>query len=60
VEDVLARRTRALFLNAQAASEMAEKTATIMARELNYNDTWKANQIQSFRKLAQQYAAPAQ
>jgi hypothetical protein len=39
---------------------MAEKTATIMARELNYNDTWKANQIQSFRKLAQQYAAPAQ
>jgi glycerol-3-phosphate dehydrogenase len=60
VEDVLARRTRALFLNAQAASEMAEKTATIMARELNYNDTWKANQIQSFRKLAQQYAVPAQ
>jgi glycerol-3-phosphate dehydrogenase len=59
VEDVLARRTRALFLNAQAASEMAEKTADIMARELNYDDTWKANQLVGFRKLAQQYVVAA-
>jgi glycerol-3-phosphate dehydrogenase len=56
VEDVLARRTRALFLNAEAASEMAAKTADIMARELNFNDMWKTNQLTSFCKLARQYA----
>jgi glycerol-3-phosphate dehydrogenase len=60
VEDVLARRTRALFLNAQAASEMAEKTADIMVRELNCDDTWKANQVVGFRKLAQRYVVAAQ
>jgi glycerol-3-phosphate dehydrogenase len=60
IEDVLARRTRALFLNAQAASEMADKTADIMARELNRDDTWKKNQLVSFRRLAQQYVVSAQ
>jgi glycerol-3-phosphate dehydrogenase len=60
VEDVLARRTRALFLNAQAASEMSAQTADIMAGELNYDDAWKTNQRTSFSKLAQQYVVPAQ
>lgn len=55
VEDVLARRTRALFLNAQAASEMAVKTAELMARELKHDDTWKTEQIKDFQKLAQRY-----
>jgi len=58
VEDVLARRTRALFLNAQAASEMAPRTAEIMAQELKYNDAWKADQIKSFQELARRYAIP--
>jgi len=58
VEDVLARRTRALFLNAQAASEMAVRTAEIMAQELNYDDIWKANQIKNFRELARRYVIP--
>jgi glycerol-3-phosphate dehydrogenase len=56
---VLARRTRALFLNAQAASEMAANTADIMADELNYDDAWKANQVTSFHKLARQYSVLA-
>ena len=34
VEDVLARRTRALFLNARAALRMAPRVATILAEEL--------------------------
>src|SRR5215471_8644940 len=38
VEDVLARRTRALFLDAKAASEMALQTASIMAEELHYGE----------------------
>lgn len=34
LEDVLARRTRALFLNARAAIEMAARAADLLAREL--------------------------
>jgi glycerol-3-phosphate dehydrogenase len=34
VEDVLARRTRAAFLNAAAANEMAPKVAALLSREL--------------------------
>jgi glycerol-3-phosphate dehydrogenase len=59
VEDVLARRTRALFLNAQAASEMAPRTAEIMAQELQYDDAWKVGQIKSFQELARRYTIPA-
>lgn len=40
VEDVLARRTRALFLNAHAASAMAPRVAAIMARELHRDEAW--------------------
>ena len=60
VEDVLARRTRALFLNAQAASEMAPRTAEIMARELNYDGAWRANQVKTFQELAAHYTVPLQ
>jgi glycerol-3-phosphate dehydrogenase len=55
VEDVLARRTRALFLNAQAAAEMAPRTAEIMAQEMNRDSAWKAHQVKSFQQLAQRY-----
>jgi glycerol-3-phosphate dehydrogenase len=55
VEDVLARRTRALFLNSKAASEMAPRTAEIMARELNYNKAWQEDQVRAFQKLALVY-----
>ncbi|HEY7617729.1 MAG TPA: glycerol-3-phosphate dehydrogenase/oxidase [Terriglobales bacterium] len=55
VEDVLARRTRALFLNAQAALEMAPRTAGIMARELNHDQGWQASQVEEFRRLALRY-----
>lgn len=55
VEDALARRTRALFLNARAAIEMAEKTAKIMARELGKNKDWQKQQIDAFKKTAQNY-----
>jgi glycerol-3-phosphate dehydrogenase len=55
VEDVLARRCRALFLNAAAAVRMAPRVATIMARELGYDDRWQRDQVAAFRMLAQQY-----
>ncbi|MFC5862425.1 glycerol-3-phosphate dehydrogenase/oxidase [Acidicapsa dinghuensis] len=55
VEDVLSRRTRALFLNAKAAIDLAPKVASILARELNHDEHWITEQLQSFNALAQGY-----
>lgn len=55
VEDVLARRCRALFLNAAAAVDMAPATAAILARELSRDDAWQREQVESFVTLAKQY-----
>lgn len=55
VEDVLARRTRALFLNARAAMQMAKPVAELMAGELGYDEAWMASQVEKFRELAKQY-----
>jgi glycerol-3-phosphate dehydrogenase len=55
VEDVLARRTRALFLNARAATEMAPETARLVGRELGRDAQWQAQQVEEFRALAEGY-----
>jgi glycerol-3-phosphate dehydrogenase len=55
VEDVLARRTRALFLNAQAAFEMAPQTAALIARELQRDENWQVEQVRKFQQLARGY-----
>jgi glycerol-3-phosphate dehydrogenase len=55
VEDVLARRTRALFLDAQASIEAAEDVAAIMAVELNWNAGQTAMQVQQYREFARGY-----
>jgi len=55
VEDALARRTRALFLNAGAASAMAEPVARLLAAELKHDQAWATAQVTEFRALAQQY-----
>ena len=55
VDDVLARRTRALFLNARAAIEMAPAVAALMARELGRDDAWIAAQLEAFRTIAANY-----
>ncbi len=55
VEDVLARRTRALFLNARAAVLMAPRVAELMARELGHDPAWQDNQVRAFLKLAEGY-----
>ena len=56
VEDVLARRTRALFLNAPAASAMAPSVADLMAPELGWDEAAKAAQIAAFRSVAFNYS----
>jgi glycerol-3-phosphate dehydrogenase len=55
IEDVLARRTRALFLNARAALEMAPIVADLMATELGWDDTVKTKQLAAFREVAANY-----
>jgi glycerol-3-phosphate dehydrogenase len=55
VEDVLARRTRALFLNARAAIAMAPRAAGLMARELGLDDAWQAQQVRMFAEIARRY-----
>ncbi|WP_425617791.1 FAD-dependent oxidoreductase [Anatilimnocola sp. NA78] len=55
VEDVLARRTRALFLNARAAIAMAPQVALLLATELNRDSAWQTEQVAAFNKVAAGY-----
>jgi glycerol-3-phosphate dehydrogenase len=55
VDDVLARRTRALFLNSGAAIAMAPVVAALMARELNQGEAWVSAQLTAFHALAVGY-----
>jgi glycerol-3-phosphate dehydrogenase len=57
VEDVLARRTRALFLNAHAAEAMAPEVARLMAGELGWDAARQAAEADSFSALAKGYQA---
>jgi len=55
VEDVLARRLRALFLDARAAIEAAPRVASVLAEELGRDQTWRDEQIRQFEQLAANY-----
>jgi len=55
VEDFLARRTRALFLDARESLKMCERTARIMADELGMDNAWITNQIELYTALAKGY-----
>ncbi len=55
VEDVLARRTRALLLDARAAIEAAPTVADLLARELGRSDDWKLNDLAKFLETAKGY-----
>jgi glycerol-3-phosphate dehydrogenase len=54
-EDLLARRTRALFLNARAALEMAPRAVHLLAAELARGAEWEQVQIQRFHETARHY-----
>ncbi len=55
VEDVLARRTRALFLDARAAIAAAPQVAARLAAELGHNAAWQQQQVEAFNALASGY-----
>jgi glycerol-3-phosphate dehydrogenase len=55
VEDILARRTRVLFLNARLAIEMGPEVARLMAAELKKDATWEIEQVEAFYQTAKNY-----
>ena len=55
IEDVLARRTRALLLDARAAIEAAPLTARLLAAELGRDAAWECAQVAAFTQLARGY-----
>jgi glycerol-3-phosphate dehydrogenase len=52
LDDVLARRTRALFLNARAAIAMAPAVVRLMARESGRDESWQQRQLREFEQVA--------
>ncbi len=55
VEDILARRTRALFLNARASIEAAPVVARLLREQLGHSPEWEARQVSDFTALAARY-----
>ncbi|WP_372898846.1 glycerol-3-phosphate dehydrogenase C-terminal domain-containing protein, partial [Stieleria sp.] len=55
VEDVLARRTRTLFLNAQLALDAAPAVAEILSNELGTDSAWRDEQLAAFEAVARHY-----
>jgi glycerol-3-phosphate dehydrogenase len=55
VEDLLARRTRLLFLDAKVAAQVSKTAASLLAKELDKDADWVAKQVTEFEQLAQQY-----
>jgi len=55
LDDVLARRTRALILDAAASIAIADPVARLMAAEMGKDETWIADQVAGFVALAKHY-----
>ena len=55
ISDVLARRTRALFLDAKESIRIAPAVASMMAHELFKDKEWEKEQIRIFKSTANNY-----
>ena len=55
VEDFLARRTRQLLLDADAAIKIAPSVAQLIAEKLNKDERWINEQINNFNAIAKNY-----
>lgn len=55
LEDCLARRTRALQLDAKESIRIAPRVAEILALELGYNKAWEDRQVKEYTELASAY-----
>jgi glycerol-3-phosphate dehydrogenase len=55
IEDILARRTRALFLDANASIECAIIVGKILQTELNLSEEWLHSELILFNNVAKQF-----
>jgi len=55
LEDILARRTRSLFLNAHVSAEIAPEVAGLMALEFGYDRAWEEEQVENYLELVKSY-----
>ncbi|MGA0031364.1 MAG: glycerol-3-phosphate dehydrogenase/oxidase [Flavobacteriaceae bacterium] len=55
LEDMLARRSRALFLNSKETLKIAPEVAKIMAKHLKKKQDWVDDQLKAFTEVAQHY-----
>lgn len=58
VDDALARRTRAILLDAAAALEAAPLVASLLASEYGYPKSWEEEQVAAFTAIGQHYLPP--
>lgn len=58
VEDILARRTRLLFLNKEVALRALPIVVDIMQRELNWDDNRKNEELQRGMTYAEHFGGP--
>jgi len=59
VEDVLARRTRLLFLDTRAALAKAPQVARELAQELGRDEAWQKSQLSAFDETASHFRLPS-
>jgi glycerol-3-phosphate dehydrogenase len=59
LEDVLARRTRSLLMDARASIEAAPRAAALLAQELGRDQAWCQEQVRRYSELATGYLLPA-
>jgi len=55
VDDVLARRTRVLSIDARAAIRLAPAVAALMAAEMGRDESWQRAQVAEFTAIAERY-----
>ncbi|MEN9654783.1 MAG: hypothetical protein RL235_895 [Chlamydiota bacterium] len=55
LDDVLARRLRALLLNVRATLEIAPRVAKIMAKELGKDEAWEKDELKRFQVISQRH-----
>lgn len=55
LDDVLARRTRSLLLDARAAIEAAPEVGRLLAAEMGRDDAWATAQVATFTAMARGY-----
>lgn len=55
IDDVLARRVRALYIDAKASLSMAPKVASLMAKELRKDKAWEEAQVKEYAEMASSY-----